>query len=216
MTIAFVQNTFVQSTLTDDELKSATFSTTPVLGDLVVVSVLGYGSTQSTSDNKGNSYTQIGSTITLPGFEFAAQQYLSIFYTIVIHTSATFTVTGHSSVAGAMCIFISEYSGVASTSPVDGGPSSTITTTVNGDLIYALGNDNTQESQTYTVGTGYTDFLYTGNFTYSYDTCIEDQIQTTAGSITPSFTPGGATVNAVAFKPAGSTVSSSFLSFISR
>ncbi len=173
----------------------------------------------SCSDNKGNSYTT-----TTAYDDGGSQQALAVCYAKATTGGSSFKITASLPANTAFRrIIISEYSGVAAASFTDGttgqgaaaGNTSTdgittgsVTTTVNGDLIYGAFMD-TEGSNTITAGTGFTQRAITG--TNSMTT--EDRQQTTAGSVAATQTFG--TVHRydsvlVTFKPTAATLTDTY------
>jgi hypothetical protein len=145
MAIVYVQSKSAPSALTNVTSVSVTLTSTPTIGDLIVVQVSGLGTTLGLSDNKGNAYTRVGSTQTAYVSNYSPPSYYTFFYSIITSASSSFILTGTSNTAGSMAILAHEYSGVKSSTPLDtfsliespnSITSSSITTTNSGSLIY--------------------------------------------------------------------------------
>ena len=129
------------------------------------------------------------------------------------------TVTVTLSATGPAQGSVSEYSGLANAAPdvvanLAAGTSTTalstsVTPTVNGDLILAWGGNNTTNTPTYTAGSG-----YTLRSTPTKNSFLEDLTQGTAGAITATLTINASdiwNIGIVAFKAA---TTSSGLKFV--
>ncbi len=186
-------------------------------GDLIVVAVSWdtSGSAQAgVSDSQGNKYVLATTSNNTTTF-----QALAIYYAANIKGGAdTVTVTLNPS-AGYRRLEIQEYSGVATTNPVDvtaqninlnggtntdGVTSTNATTTADGDLIFGVA---TQDSGTDTLsaGTGFTHREAVNNGSDN-PMLTEDLTQSAAGSVAATFTlsaAGSYQAQMVAFKPAG-------------
>ena len=214
--IAYVQGV---SSANDSSARtvSAALPANTAAGDLIVVAVSWdtSGSAQtSVSDSQGNTYALATTSNNTTTF-----QALAIYYAANIKGGAdTVTVTLTPS-AGYRRLDIQEYSGVATTNPVDvtaqninlnggtntdGVTSTNATTTASGDLIFGVA---TQDSGTDTIsaGTGFThrEALNNGS---DNPMVTEDLTQSAAGSVAATFTlsaPGSYQAQMVAFKVAG-------------
>lgn len=217
MAIAYVRSA---SNVTNSSVSSltASFSGTPTVGNLVVVAVTGETASLGCSDNQSNTYTQIGSTVTCGKGTFATQGYIAYFYSIITATVASLTITGSNTDSSShpMSVAIHEYSGVASSSPVDVfalGHASETTTSVtpkyNGSLIFASAYaDSTGSGPESAIASPFTLRQKTGNFGGSdgNQQTSADDVQITAGAITGTFSgSGGAviTTSVIVFKRAG-------------
>ena len=123
---------------------SASFTTNTTAGDLIMVA-LDYPSTatlSSVTDSQGDTFTQTGSTLTSH-----LSKKTRVYYAPNINGGAdtvTLTFTGSTT----SDIYVTEYNGIATASPVDISPHATGnssgtasaggTTTVPGDIIYAF------------------------------------------------------------------------------
>lgn len=179
---------------------AATFPFNVTAGNLIAVAVsweTNVTTTMTCTDTRGNTYTN-----TAVWNDATLTQGLSICYTIGGSSGAdTVTVTLGSTGGAFRRLVINEYSGVATTSPVDGTPagvggivattgtdavtSGSITTTLGGDLIFAAVMDTTS-SGTVSPGTGYTQRGYAN----TKDLVVEDKQQLAAGSVAGTFTFG--------------------------
>lgn len=213
MAIAHVQGDASGLNFVNSTTLSQAFPSPVTSGSLIVGSVQWDNSFSPSitgvTDDKGNTYHFQDTTI-----DTAHGQVGATFYSEnVTNAPTTVTVTFDTACAfNSMCI--SEFSGVATSSSIDGHKvtyntsmsttanamtSGTITTTAAGDLIYGAcfaGNGSNAS-----LGTGYTDSDSGG-----VGLVAEYQIQTSAGSIATTFTASsGATMVAfiIAFKAAG-------------
>ncbi|PYS12164.1 MAG: hypothetical protein DMG15_15320 [Acidobacteria bacterium] len=187
---------------------SRAFTSAATAGNLIVVAVSwGSSNTLSCSDTQGNLYT----TITIQ-YDDNNNQSLGICFAPNIKGGATTVTATFNGSAPYRRILIHEYSGIATTNPVDvtkinnaNGTTTTngITTTagvtpVSGDLIFAAVMDDTGPI-TITPGTNFTQRASVGG-----DVATEDLVQTTAGSIAATWTftaPHRYLAQMVAFKP---------------
>jgi hypothetical protein len=177
----------------------ATLSNTVGSGNAVMGAVTwGANSAALTSvtDDKGNSYTVVNNS-----YDSSHVQSFATFYRLNI-TNAPVTITANfgSSVAWRN-IIVDEFSGIATSSALDGNAmnlqsttsnvtdmmtSTNITTTANGDLIYGV-NGSTGAGTVTSVGTGYTAAAVSADTYYR----AEYKVQTSAGSIAATFTHTG-------------------------
>lgn len=208
--------THVQSNGTSNDSNSTSiaqaFAGNVAQGNLIVAAVSYESSSPpvSCTDTRGNSYS-----VATHSYDSRVVQSLAVCYAINA-TSGANTVTANFAANSAYRrIVVSEYSGVASSNPVDvtasnvgtasAGVTDSVTstpgvTTQNGDLIYGVGFDNNGPT-TMSAGTGFTS-RYTLNNT---DMLVQDRIQSTAGSASATFTFSSAHFYAaqlVAFKAA--------------
>lgn len=184
-------------------------------GSLIVVTVT-WDTAATTavtcSDSQGNTYVTAVNTNDTTNVQALAVCYAANAAGGTTTVTATF---GASSVTRR--IIVSEYSGVATTSPVDitrsnvaNGTTATNnitstagTTTTNGDLIFGAVMDTTGTT-TITAGTG-----FTLRSTIGSHMSVEDQVQATAGSIAATFTFNAVQryiAHMIAFKPLGTPV----------
>ena len=197
---AFVQsgNALVTSGTKD----SHAFSKANTAGNLIVAYVIWDNPGAVTmSDTRGNSYTAATARKSW-GNNWSAQ----VFYASGIKAgSNTVTATFGTSITSFGIVYLHEYSGLASVSPVDVGASATgssgsmssgaVTTTQPNDLLFAAGaSDNTVTA----AGTGFTKRL-TG-----FGNLTEDRAVTTTGSYAGTATQNGTTwvMQLVAFRAA--------------
>jgi len=144
--------TFVQGNAQQTHVASnaVTMNTASGAGDTVVVEV-DYSSSvnfTSISDNQGNTYTEIGTQQTSASFGGSSRLY----YATNIKGGALTVTTTLSGTPGFHELYVVEYSGVSTTSPVDGfsvnvgtGSSFTsknVTTTVANDLLFGIEIDS--------------------------------------------------------------------------
>lgn len=184
-------------------------------GNLIVVAVT-WDSTNTTtatcSDNRGNTYANATS-----GNNTTLRQAMRVCYAANVAGGPTTVTVTFSATSSFRRIAVSEYSGVATISPVDvtktnngvgttavdNVTSTAATTTVNGDLIYGAVMDN-DGGASITAGTGFTERFDTGT-----GLAVQDRVQTTAGSIasthTFSVTNRNYHAHMVAFKAAPTT-----------
>lgn len=185
---------------------SATFGSPVGSGNIIVgFAFWSEGSTtndlSSISDDKGNTYTIVDKlnafAVTSNSRAFAS------FYCANVTNAPTVITANFSPSTGSLAILVDEYSGVATTSPLDGhtmqaqsgvgttanaATSGNITTTVNGDLIYGGLACLSGSAGQVAAGTGFT--LRVNNVAPNgaqfFDT--EDEIQSSAGTTAATFT----------------------------
>lgn len=169
----------------------------------------------SVKDQNGVSATLVDAITDSPNTTFAQ----SFYFANISGSPTTITATFSGSI-GDRRIQCSEYSGLATSSPLDvhtGTPASTIatiittgsvTTTVNGDLLYAAAHGDSDGGIVFAAGTGYT--LRDTDNSNSIPLAQEDLLnQTLAGPTVATFSitsPGGtqaAIILLMAFKPSG-------------
>jgi hypothetical protein len=151
----------------------------------------------SVTDNAGNTYTIVDNVARGGGFNGC----LASFYLANI-TNAPTSITATLGTANACEIMVSEYSGVATTSPLDGHAmqfqgspgtgangvtSGNITTTINGDLIFGGVTDTNGSSNGLAAGSGFASRILNNTANGNFQT-TEDQIQASAGVIAATFT----------------------------
>lgn len=208
MTWAHVQSKEIDTESGGATSSTLTFSSAVGSGNLVVgmFFTLLSGTLTSVTDNKGNSYTVVDSLNAGGGFSSG-----SIGYTFVGGnltggpTVLTFTISGGSGVYYAFADEFSNSGGATPSSPVDvhavSNPaytspttvtSSSITTTISGDLIWSLAYVSTVTS-TLTAGTGYTQTFAGDGANALVYLCAEYQTQASSGAITSTFGVGGTT-----------------------
>ena len=185
---------------------SLSFLNNTAAGDLIMVGIDfdGTASPSSVSDTQGNTFVQVASQLTSPEGTGAR-----VYYAKNI-AGGPDTVTIHWSVTSANVeIYLTEYSGLNTTNPIDGQSGATgaagavssgnVTTTVAGDIVYGYCVGDTA----CTVGTG-----FTARSTYDQN-LIEDLTAGSPGSYAATATANnGWTMQMVALKPASSTVQS--------
>lgn len=148
----------------------------------------------SITDDKGNTYTIVDKQLGT-----VSHRVLVTFYCPNITNAPTVITANFANTPIDIGIFVDEYSGIATSTPLDGhaiqavnGPgtgtdalsSGSITTTASGDLIYGVGADLTGSADLI-AGTGFTQRVHnsdTGSFVMT-----EDLIQSTAGAIAATF-----------------------------
>jgi len=194
---AFVQSASISefsSGITD----AVTFTRNAKAGNLIAVYVAWTNTTDSLSsvtDSLGNTYTLVQNPTTLGTQGRAAGAYSKN----ILGGPCTVTATFSPGAFSARTIIVREISGADSDFPLDGSAaqgqtnpgtgtdavtSGAITTTANGDYIFAATTDQGQAS-TLNPGTGFTGGA---TFTFPVGGRSEDQIQSAAGSITATFT----------------------------
>jgi len=194
------------------------FSSNNTLGNTIVVAVSWNtvsSLTPTCSDSQGNTYSAIVLETDDPD-----NSQSGICYATNIKAGAnTVTVTFGASVTY-RALAIQEYSGIATTSPVDtyatyaatgttatnAYTSTTAATTTSGDLIFGYFVDETGSTATATAGTGFTQ--RTDNTTLTSPATTEDMVQSSAGSIAATQTENQAHVYTgmmMAFKPSTTT-----------
>ena len=197
---AFVQGRNAQ--VTSGAKASLAFSKANTAGNLIVVFVIWDNPGAVTvSDTRGNTYTAATARQNW-GNNWSAQ----VFYASGISAgSNTVTATFGTSIKSFGIVYLHEYSGLASVSPVDASSSGVgttalmssgaVTTTQPNDLLFAAGaSDNVVTG----AGTGFTKRL-TG-----FDNLTEDRLVPSTGSYEGTATQNGSTwaMQAVAFKAA--------------
>jgi phosphatidylinositol-3-phosphatase len=195
----------------------ASFPANTTAGDLIVVAVswdTSGGAQPRVSDSQGNSFS-----IATNGNNSVLQQGLAIFYAANIKGGADTVTLGVSVAASYLRLNIQEYSGVATTNPVDGTAQNIDTkgssavngvtsgngvTTLSGDLIFGAVMGDSGNNTTVTAGTGATQRVVADNGADN-PLASEDLIQTSAGSVAATFTfsiAGSYQAHMVAFKTA--------------
>jgi hypothetical protein len=185
---------------------SLAFTSNNVAGDFLIVTGTAArpASTITVSDSLGNTYLTAFGPVT----DTAQDVTMYVWYVPVCKGGAN-TVTITPSGTAALEIHVSEWSGLATTSPVDKTASATgtgtavssgaVTPSMNGELIFGYG----WVFNTASAGTGFTPLsLVNGDLD-------EYQVQSTAGSIAATFTQTSGTWFAavVTFKPSGWSIS---------
>lgn len=183
------------------------FSSNLAAGNLIIAAVSwGGDASLSCSDSQGNSYAVVTSQ-----YDATNNRSLGICYAISNNGGATTTTATFSSAQPNRRILVAEYSGVRAVSPVDvtslnlasgtTATSNAATTTTNGDLIFgAVMIDDPLGPTSITAGAGFTQ----RNSLNGKDLAIQDQVQSTAGSIASTQTFGAQRAylaQMVAFKP---------------
>jgi hypothetical protein len=221
-----VTPTYVQSgTATNDAAGTNLAASLPTstTGNLIAVTVswdTNASSTYSCADTQGNTYT-----IAVTRIDATSKQAVGVCYAPnIIGGADTITVTFGGGSPIFRRVVVSEYSGIATSSPVDvttsnvaagttaanGVTSGSATTTQAGDLIYGSVND-TASTTTITAGTGFTQRASVNGA----DTASQDQVQASSGSIASTQTFGAAhryIATLVAFKAASTGSSDTFAS----
>ena len=165
----------------------------------------------SASDTLGNTYS-----VATNDFDAGNRQGLAILYAPNIRGGANTVTVNLGLTLGYRRIIVSEYSGIATTAPLDvtaknqapgttatdGVTSGAASTTLNGDLIFGVAMDDSGLFGTITAGTGFTRRAFVNNM----DLATEDRVQATAGSIAATFTftlPDQYLAQMAAFKASG-------------
>ena len=201
--------TLIQSRVNGSEpsvsTMSATFQSNNTAGNVLIVTGTAArpAGTLTISDTLGNTYIPAIGPVT-----DAAQEVSAYIWYVPSSKAGPNTVTITPTSSRALEIHISEWSGIASTSPVDQvasdvgtgttASSGARTTTANGELIFGY----TFLANTATAGTGFTGIsLVNGDLD-------EYQIQTTAGSVAATFSQATGTwfTLMATFRPTGSQV----------
>lgn len=194
-TVSYVQGANYTSDSGSASLVQA-FPTNVTAGNFIVAAASWDSATttvMSCSDNRGNSYTVVNV------WNYVGDgQTLAICYAPNVAAGATTVTAALGGGAAFRRMVISEYSGVATSNPVDvytgvtgsssvtttdGVTSGSVTTTLNGDLIFGAVMDTTG-STGITPGTG---FLGRG-YANTKDLVVEDKQLPTAGSAAATFT----------------------------
>nr|WP_255679752.1 SpvB/TcaC N-terminal domain-containing protein [Methylocystis sp. WRRC1] len=197
--------TYIQSVL-DRSTGSATLPSSVTAGNTVIVGVTAWGTvpipSDAISDNKGNTYTKLGEAVN--GDDRAA-----IFYAKNVTGGSSFTV--YCSINNTFSVH--EYSGIATSSPVDKVATSTgssntpttgpVTTTVGNELAFGVAW-SMAHNDSWTAGSGYTKRQeQIDNNSYERH-ASEDRVLTTATTTSATFTTGTSDEWAMAlatFKP---------------
>ena len=182
--------------------------------DLIVVHCLWGNTTQtlsSVTDTAGNTYTLIANSSVTESTNMRTQSAYAII-TAGSGTKPTITCT-RSSTSNAAWIEVAEYSGTATSGVLDqsagtSGTSATptspsVTTTASGELIVGLFTQDGGAGETWTGGSGYT---LRSPSTGSNERALEDQVQSTAGSISANATMSSSqswTAVIITFKASG-------------
>ena len=198
--ISFVQGTAGAASGTASTFSLA-FPANTLAGDLIVVGFdFQANAFSSITDSQGNTFTQVGSQLTSPGGSNSR-----LYYTNTAAGGADTITINFSAKSNWIEIYLSEYSGVNQTTPIDvqagasgssGSVSSgTATTTTAGDLIYGY----CAADSTCTLGSG-----FTARSTLNSN-LLEDMTAGSAGSYAATGTAnGGWTMHMVALKPSSS------------
>src|SRR6266850_2221993 len=183
---------------------SATLPSSVTGGNTIVVfadSILAQGTITSVTDNKGNTYTMVGSFTVLAG---AQQHIVQVWVATGATGRSSFAVTSHSGGAfilltvfeyGSTAIFVFDKSATAANASSTSQSVGPIGTTLSADeLLLCYIATVTGGAQTFTAGAGYTkrnsttnDPIFGNNF------AIEDQIVSSTGAYSASWTLSSAT-----------------------
>src|SRR5262249_55854824 len=191
---------FVQSAGQTNDAPAATiaqaFSASNTAGNLIVVAASWGDSTAPSigaTDLLGNAYA-----VAATDFDPNNRQGLAILYAATVRGGANAVTVNLGGAKGYRRIIVSEYSGVATVSPLDvtaknraggttaanGVTSGSATTTVSGDLIFGVAMDDSGNFGTITAGTGFTRRTTLNNM----DMATEDMVQAAAGAKAATFT----------------------------
>ena len=186
---------YLQGAATTDTT-TASFLGNNTAGNTIIAAISwGNNASASCSDSQGNTYA-----IATTAYDATNNQSLGICYATNIKAGAN-TFTLNAGGASSTRILIHEYSGIASTNPIDvtktniatattaanNVTSTTATTTHNNDLVFGAVMDDTGTT-TITAGTNFTQRQSVNN----KDLVSQDQIQSNAGSIASTQTFGTA------------------------
>jgi murein DD-endopeptidase MepM/ murein hydrolase activator NlpD len=191
------------------------FTSNNTAGNLIVAMVSwdnANTNSMTCSDSQGNYYTTA-----LLSKDTTNQDDIAICYAADIKGGANTVTATFGANSNILVLAVHEYSGVATTNPLDvsnsniangtsgtnGYTAGSATTTTNGDLIFGTMQDDTSTTGTLTAGTNYTKRIQASN-TGGYPFITEDTIQSTAGSVTTNFSENqadGYVAGMVAFKP---------------
>lgn len=141
---------------------AVSFNSSVSTGNTIIVAVTQYNKTlSSVSDNQGNTYTAVNTALHANPVE----DYVELYYAPNV-TGGTVTVTVTFAGQTSNNVAVYEYTGLDQTSPLDkkaantGNSSSpnggTLTTTIDGELYFAVGVDNNGNNTTINPGSGYT------------------------------------------------------------
>jgi hypothetical protein len=207
-TVAFTVNSgsaaiaFVQvnaATVSSANTETLAFASNTTAGDMILVGFdMASGSPTSVTDTQGNTFVQVGSTLTNPNGHLAA-----LYYAANIKGGADSVTVNISATANFLQEYLTEYSGVATSSPIDVqagavGSSSTVssgnaTTTVANDLIFGYMDNGGSGS----AGSG---FMLRSNFSGNV---VEDEAAGAPGSYAATGTANASwTMQMAALKPA--------------
>lgn len=215
--------TFVQSTARYDvgcvlsSALSVPFPGANQSGDLIIAALSANSNFTdiAVSDTRGNTYAQASENS-----DGTNDRNLIVYYAANIKNGTNTITFGFPTAGNSDCrAVISEYSGVATTSPIieadsmhanasgtsttNGVTSNALTTIANGDLLVGV-LDNTGGAVPVSPGSGFT----MRDTSYSGEEMLEDEVQGSAGSAAATFTDATSTgylAHVVAFRAAGAT-----------
>jgi hypothetical protein len=194
-TINLIQTAGTSSNVAASSI-SQSFASSNAAGNLIVV-VASWGDnpapTINVTDTRGNPYI-----VATSDYDTRNLQGLAIFYAPNILPGANTVTVNFGNPDHYRRIIISEYSGVATASPLDaiakrqatatttsnGVNSSAGTTTTGGDLVFGAVMDDSGSFGNITAGSGFTRRFILNNM----DTAIEDTVQAIPGPIAATFT----------------------------
>ena len=176
---------------------SRAFASPNVSGDLIVVAVSWGDRPENVvvSDVAGNTYFLAAS-----GYDPNNTEGLATFYAFNVHAGPNTVTARFSQADGYRRLIIAEYSGIATSAPLDGaaknqGTASTATnhvtsgmgtTSSNGDLIFGVVMDDSGNFGTISPGSNFNLRVALNNT----DTASEDAVQSAAGPVAATFTFG--------------------------
>ena len=191
---------FVQAVGSTDDSPAPTiaqaFTAANTLGNLIVVAV-SWGDNPAPSihaaDTLGDTYL-----VAVNDFDSGNRQGLAILYAFNVRAGANTVTVTFGTTGGYRRVIVSEYSGVATTAPLDvtaknqgtsttaanGATSTAATTTANGDLIFGVAMDDSGAFGTINAGTGFTRRASLNGM----DMATEDLVQAAAGAVAATFT----------------------------
>jgi hypothetical protein len=188
------------------------FTSANTAGDLIVVAVSwGTSPAPTVSDTAGNTYVSATAA-----YSAAGNQSLAIFYAANVHAGSNTVTANFAGSTPYRRILVSEYSGVAKTTPLDvtatnqgtatnapnNATSGSATTAIAGELLFGA-MENWDAKFAFSAGTGFT-LRNSVSDVGVIETAIEDTLQASAGSAaaTFTFTQGDAYIaEMAAFKP---------------
>jgi hypothetical protein len=216
---------YVQSNMGDNSSNATVnptvaFTSSVTTGDLIVAvaNYDGFDYGYSITDNKGNTYTEVGGGDNCIPSEGPQEPCLAVWYAknVTGGSGVQVSITGSGAPQG-LSLAIAEYSGLSKTAPLDaqdissqgsggGGSgqnpiSNSITATAANDIVIVAGaDDGGYAGGTPTAGSGYTLRQADQN---GIDLYFQDELKLTAGSVSGGFTtvaPANWAVSIVAFK----------------
>lgn len=173
-----------------------TFSSTPTVGNVIIVGILNNNSAagvvDKVTDNQGNPYVRVWS---FPGASVATPITATLWCAPAAVSSGTFTITINTSVSDFITSFAAEYASytcnidksnngaTTSTSPY---PCGSITTLNANDLLVVVLDHNATSTPTFTAPTNYTQEATQTN-TANQPGALADQVVTSTGTYAPTY-----------------------------